>query len=151
MISALHVYAVQTAGEGQPPQLRPVAVRGLAVLPVVGATALLAGIGTTIGLFAFLVPGILLAARWAVAAQAAAVEREGPLAAIASSNQLTQGRRLHVLGLFLAIAIIAVAADELARALPLGGSSGVASVAVGIAVQTLIASVGALTLALLYF
>lgn len=57
LISALHVYAVQTAGEGQPPQMRLVALRGIAILPVVGATALLTGIGTTIGLFAFVVPG----------------------------------------------------------------------------------------------
>jgi hypothetical protein len=151
LISALHVYAVQTAGEGRPPQLRTVALRGLAVLPVVGATALLTGIGMTIGFFAFVVPGVLLVARWAVAAQAAAVEREGPLAAIGSSTRLTEGRRLHVIGLILWLAIIAVAADEIARALPLGSSSGAAAVAVGIAVQTLVASVGALTLALLYF
>jgi hypothetical protein len=117
----------------------------------VGATALLTGIGTTIGFVAFLVPGLLLAARWAVAPQAAALEREGPLSAIGASTRMTEGRRRHVLGLILSLAIFAVAADQLARALPLGSSSGVASVAVGIAVQTLIASLAALTLALLYF
>jgi hypothetical protein len=151
LISALHVYAVQIAGEGRLPRLRPVALRGVAVLPVVGATALLTGTGTAIGTLAFLVPGLLLAARWAVAAQAAAVEREGPLAAIGSSTRVTEGRRWHVLGLLLSLAIIAVGVDQLARALPLGSSSGAVAVAVGIAVQTLVASLGALTLALLYF
>jgi hypothetical protein len=151
LISALHVHAVETAGEGRIPRLRPVARRGVAVLPLVTATSLVTGVGITVGLVALVVPGVLLLLRWAVASQVAAIERQGPLAAIRSSSRLTNGRRLHVLGLVLSVGLVAFATDELARALPLGSSSGVVEAVVGIAVQTLIASVGALTLALLYF
>lgn len=151
LVSALHIYAVKAAGEGRRPRLAPVAARGLVVLPRVSATALLTGLAEAVGFLALLVPGILLFARWAVASQAAALDDAGPLGAIRSSTHLTAGRRRLVLGLLLVLAVLFIAVDEAARRLPLGSTSGVPSVVAGIAVQTFAASVGALTLALLYF
>jgi hypothetical protein len=151
LVSALHIYAVKAAGEGRRPRLAPIAARGLVVLPRVSATALLTGLPEVVGLLALLVPGILLFARWAVASQAAALGGGGPLAAIRSSNRLTSGRRRLVLALLLILAVLFIAVDEAARHLPLGSTSAAPSVVAGIAVQTFAASVGALTLALLYF
>jgi hypothetical protein len=151
LVSALHIYAVKTAGEGRRPRLVRVAAQGIAVLPSVSATALLTGLAEAAGFLALVVPGILLFARWAVASQAAALHGGGPLAAIRSSDRLTSGHRRRVIALLLILALLFIAVDEAARRLPLGSTSGALSVVTGIAVQTFAASVGALTLALLYF
>jgi hypothetical protein len=151
LISALHVHAVIAAGNARRPQLKAVALRGLKVLPGVGAAALLAGIGIAVAAFALLIPGVVLALRWAVVPQAAAVEGEGPLAALSSSRQLTIGCYRHILGLFVILAALDIGVTEAARAIPLGSTAGIASVATGIAIETLLSSFSALTLALLYF
>jgi hypothetical protein len=97
------------------------------------------------------VPGILLAVRWAVVAQAAALEGEGWIDALRSSRRLTTGHGWHVFGLLLVTGALNAAVLVGARAIPLGSSTGAGSVAVGTTVETLVASFSALTLALLYF
>jgi hypothetical protein len=77
----------------------------LAVFPRVSATALLTGFVEAVGFVALLIPGILLFARWAVASQVAALDGNGPLAAIRSSNRLTSGHRRLMLGLLLILAV----------------------------------------------
>jgi hypothetical protein len=84
-------------------------------------------------------------------AQAAAVEDVVWLTALRRSAELTRERYPHVFALSLSTGLVAVAAIFGARELPLGSSSGLASVAVGIAVNSVTASFVALTLALLYF
>jgi hypothetical protein len=63
--------------------------------------ALLVGLGTGIGLLLFIIPGLFLIVRWAVAAPAALIEREGPTHSIGRSAELTQGHRWAVFGLVL--------------------------------------------------
>jgi len=138
-------------GEGQRPRLRAVALRGLRVLPVVAAADVVTGLGIFLGFFVLIVPGILLWLRWAVVSQAAALEHEGRLPAMRSSTRLTAGHYRHVLGLLLVTAVPLSGVFIGARAIPLGSTSGVASVMVGVAINTVTASVSALTLALLYF
>jgi len=151
LISALHIHAVVRIGEGLRPRLGTVALRGLQVLPVVAAADIMTSLGIFLGLIALIIPGILLMLRWAVVSQAAALEDEGWLAAVRSSSQLTAGRYRHVLGLLLFTSALAAAVYFGARTIPLGSTSGLASVSVGIAVRTVLASFSALTLALLYF
>jgi hypothetical protein len=151
LISALHVHAVLAIGEGQRPRLRAVALRGLQVLPVVAAADVMSSLGIALGTIALIVPGVLLALRWAVAAQAAALERGSWLDALRSSGRLTATHYSHIFGLLFLAGIVSAAARLGVRALPLGSSSGAGSVAVGIATDTVIASFFALTLALLYF
>lgn len=151
LISALHMHAVVTIAAGRRPRLTRVALRGVTVLPVVAAAEIVSGIGVFLGTIALVVPGILLAVRWAVVAQAAALEGEGWVDALRSSRRLTTGHGWHVFGLLLLASVLTAAVLVGARAIPLGSSSGVGSVAVGTAVETLVASFSALTLALLYF
>ena len=151
LISALHIHAVIAVGDGRRPRPRTVAWAGIRVLPVVGTADVLTNIGILLGFIILIVPGVLLLLRWAVVAQAAALEREGPLAAIRSSRQLTAGFYWHILWLLLIVAVLDVAVNQGARELPLGSSTGAASVSVAIALQTIFASFSALTLALLYF
>jgi hypothetical protein len=63
--------------------------------------ALLVGLGTGIGFIFFIIPGLFLIVRWAVAAPAALIEREGPTHSIGRSAELTQGHRWAVFGLVL--------------------------------------------------
>jgi hypothetical protein len=151
LISALHMHAVVSIGDGQRPRLGAVALRGVQVLPVVAAAAVMSSIGIFLGYVALIVPGILLGLRWAVVAQAAALEHEGWLGALRSSGRLTHGHYRHVLGLILVAGALAVSVKLGVREIPLGSTSGLTSVAVGIAVDTATASFAALTLAFLYF
>jgi hypothetical protein len=151
LISALHMHAVVTIAEGRRPRLAEVALRGVRVLPVVAAAEIISGFGISLGFIALVVPGILLAVRWAVVAQAAALEDEGWIDALRSSRRLTTGHGWHVFGLLLVTGALNAAVLVGARAIPLGSSTGAGSVAVGTTVETLVASFSALTLALLYF
>jgi hypothetical protein len=88
LISALHVHAVISIGEGHRPRLIDVARRGLRVLPVVAAAEIVANVGIVAGTYALAIPGIILSVRWSVVAQAAAVEHEGWLPALRRSWRL---------------------------------------------------------------
>jgi hypothetical protein len=151
LISALHVHAVVAIGEGRRPRLGAVALRGLQVLPVVAAADVMSSIGIALGYIALIIPGVLLGLRWAVAAQAAALERGNWLDALRSSRRLTATHYSHIFGLLFLTGIVSAALRLGVRALPLGSSSGAGSVTVGIATDTILASFVALTLALLYF
>jgi hypothetical protein len=151
LISALHMQAVVAIGEGRRPRLGAVALRGVQALPVVAAAEIVADVGIYLGFLALIVPGVVLALRWAVVAQAAALENEGWLEALRSSRRLTSGHYGHIFGLLLLTGALATAVLIGVRAIPLGSTSGAASVTVGIALDTVIASFAALTLALLYF
>ncbi len=96
LISAMHVHAVVAIGDAQRPRLGAVASKGLWVLPVVGVAALVAGIGVEIGLFALVIPGIVLWIRPSVVPQAAAIERDEVREALGSSWRLTRDRGSHI-------------------------------------------------------
>jgi hypothetical protein len=151
LVSALHIHAVVLIGKGDSPRLTQVAASGLRVLPVVAAAVIAAGLGIAAGLIALIIPGILLAMRWSVVAQVAAVEHEGWIPSLSRSGELTRGHYLHIFGLLLVTGLLAGGVGTAAQLIPLGSSSGAASVAVGIAFRTITASFSALTLALLYF
>lgn len=63
--------------------------------------ALLVGIGLMIGFILLIIPGLILAVRWIVAAPIVVVEREGPTRAIGRSAELGEGHRWAIFGLFL--------------------------------------------------
>jgi hypothetical protein len=128
-----------------------VASKGLRVLPVVGVSALIAGIGVEIGLFALAIPGIVLWIRLSVVPQAAAIEWGGVREALRRSWRLTHGHGSHILGLFFVFAIPTLGLVFGARALDAGSNTSAGNVALGIALDTIIASFTALATALLYF
>lgn len=150
LISALHVHAVVLIGEGERPRIAEVALRGLRVLPVVAAAEIMATLGIGVGFVLFILPGVLLACRWSVVAQAAAIENEGWLPALRRSGALASGKYLHVLGVLIACGIISFAIT-LAAAATAGSGSGPGSVVLGIAAHTVAASLTALITAILYF
>jgi len=79
-------------------------------LPVVAA-GLLVGLGTGLGAFAFLVPGVWLWVSWYVAVPALVVERTGPVAALGRSFRLVRPRFWPVLGTALVPTVVAALAS----------------------------------------
>jgi hypothetical protein len=150
LISALHVHAVVLAGGGERPRLRAVALQGLRVLPVVAAASIVSGLGIAIGFIFLVIPGVYLMLRWAVVAQVAAAEPGGWTDALARGSRLTANRYGHVFGVLIVSGVFGEAVSLAARAVSVGSASA-GAVAAGIAAETLSASFGALTLALLYF
>jgi hypothetical protein len=151
LISALHVHAVVVIGEGGRPRLGSVAWHGVRVLPIAGAAAVIADVGTDLGFFALLIPGIVLWIRLIVVAQAAAIEQAGVRPALRRSWQLTRGHERRVLGLILGVGVPLGAVSVGALLLTTGSGASAGAVAIGIVVNTVFASFSALTTALLYF
>lgn len=151
LVSALHVHAVAEARQGSKPQMSSVARRGLKALPVVAAATIISVLGMGVG-FAFLVvPGVILWLRWAVVAQAAAIERKGWLPALSRSGQLARGRYLHIAA-FLVMTQVIATVPLIAVGMAFGhhGTSTVAFCA-SVAVRVVTASFAALAGALLYY
>jgi hypothetical protein len=151
LISALHVHAIVVIGEGRRPRLGSVAWHGVRVLPIAGAAAVIADVGTELGFFALLIPGIVLWIRLIVVAQAAAIEQVGVRPALRRSWQLTRGQEGHVVALGLGVGVPLGAVSVGALLLTTGSGRSAGAVALGIVVNTVFASFSALTTALLYF
>jgi hypothetical protein len=150
LISALHVHAVSEMREGGEPRLGPVARQGLRALPVVAVASVVSWLGITVG-FILIVPGVLLMLRWAVVAQAAAIEHEGWLQALRRSHWLTDGHYRHIFVFIVYITLI-VSVPTLLIGLAFDShETGAASFLVGLAVNVVVYSFGALATALLYY
>jgi hypothetical protein len=150
LISALYIHAVRSIAELRRPTFAAVTSRGLRVLPTVAAAQIVATLGIALGLLALVLPGVILLLRWAVVAQAAAIENENWIEALRRSAQLTSGNYLHVLGLLLLTGLIALALRD--GGLAVAGSHAQARyVALGIAVETVARSFVALSTAVLFF
>lgn len=151
LVSALHVHAVSEALEGRKPRLVSVAKRGLWVLPVVAAAEIIAWLGIVLGLFAFLVPGVILWLRWYVVAQAAAIEHEGWLPALRRSRQLTASHYRHLIVFAIYLTLITTVPTLLVGFAFGHETTTVASFLVGVALEVVTWSLSALAAALMYF
>jgi hypothetical protein len=151
LISALHVHAVQDVREGIRPELRAVAKRSVRVLPVVSATVLMSFLGSTLGLVALIVPGVLLYLRWSVAGPAAALEKGGWTDALRRSAGLTEDNYWHVFGLLILVFIISAVPGFVLRLIFGNDHTTVASFLADTALTVIVASFTALAVALLYF
>ncbi len=151
LISALHVHGVRDVSEGKEPQPGDVARRSLVVLPVVSAAVIIAFLGATAGLIAFIVPGILLYLRWSVAAQAAALEEGGWTDALKRSRQLTHRNYLHILGLMILSGVISGVPFYLVGIAFGHTHTDAASFLSGTVLRVLASSFSALATAILYF
>jgi len=149
LVSAVHVHAVDEVRLGGAPRLGPTFAKGLRALPLVAFVTVVSTLGIGVGLLLFLVPGVILALRWAVVSQAAAIEREGGFAALARSADLTGDRYGHVFGL-LATAFLIGTGPLFAFDL-LHGHDSAWSFLAGLALQVFSVSISALATALLYF
>ncbi len=151
LISALHIHAVAEVRAGRTPRLRNIAARGLQVLPTAAATAIMATLGILVGFVLLIVPGIILAFRWYVAVQTAAIEREGWLPALRRSRQLTVGAYGHLFGFGLLVGIISEVPLAIGRAGVTGHDTVAAAFIGGVVLHAFALAFTALATALLYF
>jgi hypothetical protein len=136
------------------------------VLPLVGI-GIVSTIAVGFGFVLFVVPGVLLALAWSVAAPAEVMERPGVFGAFSRSAELTRGHRGAILALYLIFFVVSFVvqamvtgvqamATGLALGVVSGGFKGLSSfplaqtVATFIA-QTLTAMVGAAGIASIYY
>ena len=93
--------------------------------PVLG-TLICMGAAIVLGCMVVLVPGIILAAMFAVAVPAAVVEQLGPFASLGRSRALTKGHRWRIFGIAVLLFVIALIGDGVAGVLRLmlGGMLG---------------------------
>jgi hypothetical protein len=150
MVSVLHIQAVTLMGEGVEPTLGAVYRRALPVLAVAAAAQIVAGLAIFAGFIAFVIPGLILVVRFAVVAQAAAIERTDWMAAVRGSFELTRGLWLHVFGAVLAAGVFDFALNQAGAAVA-GSHTHVQQVLLAIVVGTIGQSFAALTTALLYY
>jgi hypothetical protein len=151
LVSALHVHAVADVMHDREPRIGAVALQGLKVLPVVAAAAIISALGMSLGFLALIVPGIILWLRWAVVAQAAAIEHEGWLPALRRSADLTDGHYMHVFVFLVVVGVIAAAPVVLGGFFFEDDATSAVSFLVGLVVTVITASFTALASALLYY
>ena len=98
---------VHDVAEGDRTATEPYA-RTWARLPDLILSSLVASVGAVLGLVAFVVPGLILFARWALIVPAVVLEHLPWRAALARSNELVKGRTAAVLGIFILLILIAL-------------------------------------------
>jgi len=93
------------------------------VMPVV-AIGIIVVVLVSFGIILFVVPGLILFAKWSVAIPVCVVERLGPSASLARSSELTKGHRWKIFGLMLLLFIIgSVVSPALDEMVPLVGGT----------------------------
>lgn len=150
LISALYVHAVRRIGAGERPTIGQVALQGVRVLPTVAAAEIIASLGIAAGFLALVIPGVFLLVRWAVVAQAAAIDNDNWVEALKRSWSLTSGNWLHVFGLLLLTGLTVA----LVRGVGLSATGthiNALTVVVGILIDTIARSFVALSTAVLFF
>lgn len=110
-----------------------------AVLPLIGLAILLT-LAVWVGTILFVIPGIMLALMWSVAAPALVAERTGVFAAFGRSRYLTGGARWRIFGLVVLVFAIYFIASALVG-LASGAMRGLAGAAAGPSVGYTIVSV----------
>jgi hypothetical protein len=125
--------------------------------------ALLVSIGLMLGFILLIIPGIILAVRWAVAAPVVVVEREGPTRSIGRSAELTEDHRWAILGLSLLYLVFAYAVEigaglafrsfgvDSARGFVTLDTMGITFAAISAAIGALVTLVATVGTASLYF
>ncbi|HKI91378.1 MAG TPA: glycerophosphoryl diester phosphodiesterase membrane domain-containing protein [Gaiellaceae bacterium] len=98
LVQGALVEAVRDLHEGRPPAgVRTYTDRSRGRLGTLVGASLLYGVGVALGLLAFVVPGLILVARWALVVPLVMIEGRGVRDAFARSSQLVTGQTGRVL------------------------------------------------------
>lgn len=121
------------------------------ILPLFLA-GLLAGLGIAVGLFLFIVPGLILLTIWAVIAPAIVLERTGVIGAFGRSRELVRGNGWQVFGVIVCVFLIVFVVRAILGAISVGISDTFLMRAIfDLLASTLTAPVVALVASVLYF
>ncbi len=122
IVSVTLVYGSIQALRGQQVTIGECLSEGLKRLGAALGVAILSGIGIGLGIVLLIVPGLILAAMWAVAVPAAVIEEMSATAALSRSQELTRERRWRVFGAYFIAGLITVVGGAI-----VGGVVGVAA------------------------
>jgi len=120
IVSVTLVYGSMQALRGRQVTVGECLSQGLKRLGAALGVAILSGIGIALGMIVLIVPGLILAAMWAVAIPAAVIEEKGVTASLSRSQELTSERRWRVFGAYLVAGLITVLGGAV-----IGGAAGV--------------------------
>jgi Membrane domain of glycerophosphoryl diester phosphodiesterase len=98
---------VHDVGRGDRTAAEPYA-RTFDRLPDLIASAVVTTVGIALGMVAFVVPGLILFARWALIVPLIVLEHRPWREALARSNELVRGRTLAVLAIFALLSVVAL-------------------------------------------
>lgn len=124
-----------------------------AVTPVLGQlvlVAIAAGVGILIGFVLLIVPGLILATLWAVAAPVVVLERPGGLRALGRSRELVRGNGWNVFAVILLLVILVGLLSGVIGFAAESAGAGVGLIA-RVIIGVLTAPISALAAAVLYF
>jgi hypothetical protein len=124
-----------------------------AATPVLGQLILVgivAGIGIAIGFVLIVVPGLILATVWSVAAPVVVLERPGGLRALGRSRELVRGNGWQVFGVILILVIGVGVLSAVIETIANSAGTGVGLI-VRVVIGILAAPISALAAAVLYF
>jgi hypothetical protein len=116
LITAGHVQAVKTLGEGREVSARDSLRVALRRLPAVVGAVLLYSLITFLGFFCLIVPGIFLSVRLYFSAQAVMAEGLSPGEAISRSSALTEGSFWRLLGIGILMSLVSSVLGAIAGA-----------------------------------
>jgi len=108
MATAAITFGVFQQMRGQDTSIGDCLSRGLSSMGPVLLLALVQGIAILLGNIACIVPGILLALRWAVSVPAAVEERPGVSGAMQRSTYLTEGYRGDIFGILFVLGVLII-------------------------------------------
>ena len=114
---AVILYGAFQVMRGRDIALRDVIRRALSRALAIIALALLLGIALFLGFMLFVVPAIIMAARWVVALPVCVVEGLGPFASMQRNADLTRGYRWKIFGL-LVVALLLLIGTSIVVGIP---------------------------------
>jgi hypothetical protein len=120
IVSVTLVYGSMQALRGRQVTIGECLSEGLKRLGAALGVAILSGIGIAIGMILLIIPGLILAAMWAVAIPAAVIEEKGVTASLSRSQELTSERRWRVFGAYFVAGLVTVVGGAI-----IGGIAGV--------------------------
>jgi uncharacterized membrane protein len=153
---AVIFYGAFEARRGRPVVIGDAIRRSLSRFLPLFAVAILIALGVGFGFVLFIVPGIIVFLRWAVALPASVVENLGPLKCIRRSAELTKGHRWKIFGCFLILgvlvgAVFVVLVGILGIGLPLVVSqAGLLATTVSVLVNGMLQAYGLVSVAMIY-
>lgn len=151
LVTALNVAVVQTLARGEVPSVGAALRTAGPRLPAAIGAVLLYTVAVGAGFFALVVPGIWLAVRWYFAAQAAVIDRLGPVDALRRSAEVVQTRWWRTFGVLLAFGLLTGAMGAVVDAILREIANGAIYTSGYVLVQAALAALTAIFGTLLFF
>lgn len=121
------------------------------VLPLIGV-GILAGIAIGLGIFLFVIPGLILMTIWAVVAPVIVVEHSGVIDSFGRSRELVRGSGWQVFGVIIVVFLITIIVGIVLVAIGIGISDSLGmQIVLNLIASTVTAPIAALAAAVIYF